>query len=118
MTGTVPRVPIKIGDVGYIHLGQFFFLFHAGSEQGVNGLQSFEPLAIGEMTFRIPRGPDRFHTDSVREITAAAGATISATPYAPSLRLSLTRLKMSHTDPRNLAHVSHISSLEVTVRRW
>jgi len=87
MTGDVPSVPIRIGDVGYIHLGQFFLLFHAGSERGANVPQSFEPLTIGETTFRIPRGPDRFHTDSVKEIKATVGATISATPYAPSLRL-------------------------------
>jgi len=102
ITGDVPSVPIKIGDVGYISLGQFVPLFHAGSsmedvEPGVNVPQSFEPLTIGRTTFRIPREPDRFHTDSVKEIKATVGATISATPYAPSLRPSPTHLKMHQT---------------------
>jgi len=121
--------PIKIGDVGYINNGQFHLLFHAGTrledvELGVNVPSSFEPLLIGKTVFRVPREPEPLHTDTVREveITLDAVDLESTAPYVPSLGLSSTCLKMSHAGPRIHAapripaHVSHTSSLGITVQ--
>ena len=73
---------IGIGDVGFIRRGQFHLLFSAGSQLGERQLgddvpRTFEPLTVGRTTFGQPRLPGCLRTDTVREVGAGLGASVS-----------------------------------------
>ena len=73
---------VNIGDVGFIRWGQFHLLFSAGSPLGERRLGedvpvTFEPLAVGEVARRQPRLPCCLRTDTVRQVGASIGTTLS-----------------------------------------
>lgn len=89
---TTPREPaptysyarINIGDVGFIRRGQFHLLFSAGSPLGDRKLgddvpTTFEELNVGTSVSGQPRSPGCLRTDTIREVGAGLGATVSAT---------------------------------------
>ena len=117
-------VRINIGDVGFIRNGQFHLLFSAGCPLGGRQLgedvpDTFEELTIGTPVFGQPRVPGCLRTDSVHEIGADLGASVSTTLYVLFLRPPSTDLKKTcHPGHWNLAQISHTSSLGTVVRHW
>ena len=114
---------ISIGDVGFIRRGQFHLLFSAGSPLGERKLgddvpPTFEALSVGIPEPLQPRMPGCLRTDTVREIGAGLGTTVSHTPYVLSLRPPSTYFKTSHLVSWNLVRISHSSSLGTVVRHW
>lgn len=73
---------ISIGDVGFIRRGQFHLLFSAGSplggrQPGEDVPATFEELTVGDPVSGEPRLPGCLRTDTVREIGAGLGVTVS-----------------------------------------
>jgi len=96
---------ISIGDVGFIRRGQFHLLFSAGCPLGDRQLgedvpATFEELSIGTPVFGQPRLPVCLRTDTVREVGAGVGATVSTTLYVLSIMHSSTCLR--NVPPRPL----------------
>ena len=65
---------VKIGDVGFVHRGQFYLIFSAGSQLGERRLlgrdvpDTFEPLNVRTPVSGEPRKPDCLRTPTVRPI--------------------------------------------------
>ena len=95
---------ISIGDVGFIRRGQFHLLFSAGCPLGERQLgddvpDTFEELSIGTPVFGQPRLPVCLRTDTVREVGAGLGATVSTTLYVPSILQDFIPLRNTSLRP-------------------
>ena len=96
-----PYTGINIGDIGYIHDGQFELLFPASSisgeqHSGVSVPTKFtEAIAAGVKSGELQAGC--FHTESVKRIGPRDNGFQGFTPlYVPSTTWSSAVFKVSH----------------------
>ena len=97
-------------------------MFSAGSplgerQRGEDVPITFEPLTVGNLVRGQPRLPGCLRTDTVREIGAGLGASLSTTLCVPFLRSFFAYPKLCHPGPWNLAPVSHLNSPGTVARR-
>jgi hypothetical protein len=95
---------IKIGDVGFIRRGKFYFLFSAGSQlgnrkRGEDVPTTFEPLDVGTPDISLARQPTCLRTSTIRQVGVGLSAGASANLYAISYQLSFTVLKYFPSSP-------------------
>jgi len=88
-TPTRSYTRVDIGDVGFIHKGQFHLLFSAGlplgeRQLGVDVPITFEQLDVGTLELGKPRPPGCLHTSTVQQSGDA-----SFTGFSPMYVLSL-----------------------------
>lgn len=96
---------VKPGDVGYTRRGRFHLLFSAGIPLGSRGLGTdvpltFEPLDIGPIVSGEVRPPGYLRTNTVREIGADLGGSVTVAWCVPiCFRPASSRQLIEHSSP-------------------
>jgi len=116
------RIPIGIGNVGFVRDGRFDLLFPAGSPLGQKQLgkhvpATFQLLDVGSSVPLEPRLPGCLHTKTVRPLGSSSG-TATYTSYVLPFELFPAILRKSHPGSRNVALILHSSSPAIVVQHW
>ena len=106
-TPTQNYTRINVGDVGFIHHGQFHLLFSAaspleGRQLGDDVPSTFEELNIGTPVSGEPRRAGCLHTPTVRRVGTDLDSTEVTTLYVTSLGQSFSVYKECRPGFRNM----------------
>jgi len=116
------RIPIGIGDVGFIRDGRFTLSFSAGSPLGQRKLgdqvpPTFKPFNVETPVSLEPRPPGCLHTTTIRPL-GSSSSTPMFTPYVPSFEPSSTIFRKYHPGSWDMARIFYSSSPAIVVQHW